>query len=218
MTEQTTPESARKIMGPDFISLEEAATVFPCDLNGLLQLKSIPYSQGLLYQLSEPDHPFVLVPGIPFSHNGKTRPLTIASMRDIFRNIPNLFAQTTEFYSYEHQFIHNHVCLPQWHLLSKNPMTPAEIKNILVNQEMSQKDFMIGRAVVYVYAWLLFSNLRKESVFAGDWVTACDSYSANSLKPYACLFFGENQISMRRWSAQSPFLPSIIPLIKRDLA
>ncbi len=213
----TTLDSARTIMGPNFISLEEAATVFPCDFSDLLQLQSIPYSKGLLYQLSEPECPFVLVPGIPFVHRGKTRPLTIATMRDIFSNTPGLFAETIEFYQPDYQFIHNHICLPQWYLLSKNPKNLPDVRKLLINMEMFQGDYVIERAVVYIYTWLLFYNLRKESIFTGDWVITGDDFSPHVPTNHACLFFNENKISMCRWSKRYDWKPGIAPFIKHDL-
>lgn len=214
----TTPESARKIMGDNFISLEEALTIFPCRKNELVGYETIPFSSELLYFCSEPENPFILVPGIA-RHGSKNRPLTIVEMRNHFsKEFPNLFAPCQALENQISVFTNNNTGLPTWYLISKKVLDIEAIKKFFNKLEINKDEegnspWGVERAVVYIYAWILFLMLRNEDVFAEAPIRCTDCYGAKS-GAVVCIQFINRKIVIAKAAGLWGIVPSVNTYLK----
>lgn len=167
MESTTTPEVAKKIMGSNFISIQETATLFPIREEDLPRYDPIPFSQALLYYCSEEDNPFALVPGI--SYLGRiTYPLTILGMKKNFlQDWPKIFAPCGSLDNpTSNSFVNYPVCLPRWYLMPKKALDEETIRRIVKKvANVDPKPWVEEQAVVYIYTWLLFFFLRQEAIF-----------------------------------------------------
>jgi hypothetical protein len=214
----TAPESARTIMGDNFISLEEALTVFPCRKQELIGYETIPFSRELLYFCSEPENPFILVPGIA-RHGSKNKPLTIVEMRNHFsRELPNLFAPCPALEDPISVFTNNNTCFPTWYLLSKNVLEKEKIDRFFKKLEMKtdadgNAPWCLERAVVYIHAWILFLMLRNEEIFAEAPIHCADYYGARS-GAAVCIQFINRKIVIAKDAGLLGIVPSVNTYLK----
>lgn len=200
-------ETAEKIMGKNAIHLEEALSVFPCPKDLLAGYETIPFSDSLLYYGSEPDNEYVLVPGLFAFGNKKQHPLTIAAIRDRFLiSKPNLFRPCQPLED-PTSFVNNYVCLPRWYLLSKKVLDLEAINNFMKNPA----DWSVDRAVVYIYAWILFAVLRHEEIFSDALIRCSDLYSQLH-RTKTCVAFIDQQIALTQHPTSR--MVGLVPSIK----
>lgn len=184
-------KAAETIMGKNLIKLDEALTVFPHPRDLLTGFETIPFSESLLYYGSEPDNEYVLVPGLFAFGAKRQRPLTIAAIRERFLvSHPDLFRPCQPF-DEPTSFINNYVCSPRWYLLSKKVLDLATINKFITNPDC----WNVDRAVVYIYAWILFWILRKEEIFPDALIRCADTYSQIH-RTKACVAFIDQRIAI----------------------
>lgn len=183
-------KTAEIIMGKNLIKLDEVLNVFPGRKDILAGYETIPFSDRLLYHCSEPNNEHVLVPGIMTVGN-KQNPLTIVEMKNRFLlKYPNLFTHSEELENPVFSFTNTYTCLPKWYLLSKKVLDIETVKGF-----MEPERWDIERAVVYIYAWILFWILRREEIFSDSLLECADLYSRlHRTKP--CLAFIDQRITI----------------------
>lgn len=219
----TTPDSAKKIMGPNCILLEEASTIFPCRPNDIFRYEKVPFSPSLLYECSEEGN-FVLVPGIHYNQR-LTKPLTIWEMKSCFqKDWPNLFAPCKHLDDpEENTFAINTVCFPRWYLIPKKTMDKKEIGRLFEKLEVHQCRGKLGgepvpweeeHAIIYIYAWIMFLFLRQEEIFQGMPFVCKDIYQTLH-RTRVCLEFRNKQITIFDRPINRSF--GTIPVIKPNL-
>lgn len=210
---ETDPSVANTIMGSNFISLEEALSIFPCPKEYLEELGPIPYSPGTLYQCSEPGNQYIIFPGI---YRAGKQPLTITAMRNYFPEHKPFFAPWDGIMAMVVANLKHNTVQPCWHLISKSVLHMNEMQKFCVRQDIPYSDLSVENAVTYIYAWLLMKRLRNESVFAGKPFYCADDLAAESYN--TALQFNENQIFVkpyipknRRFMTELGFVPTIDP-------
>ncbi len=211
---ETDPALAKKIMGPDCVTIEEALSIFPCPREYLDEIGPVPYSPETLYRCSEPENEHILFPG--FYRVGK-HPLNIINMRSFFPEHKSLFAPWDGIVMSVISGLKYNTCPPCWYLISKNTFAASELHKYCARQEMPY-DKLNGESVaVYIFAWLLMKRLRGESVFQGNPFFCNDDVSFGYYK--TSLQCDENQIAIRPYIYKGPavrhlcFAPSAEPEI-----
>ena len=196
----TTPEAARKIMGPEnFVSLEETFKVFPYKKERQAGYELIPFSKELLYHCSEESQPFILFPA--FSKLGNVD-LTIHCLRDLLTSGHYDFFQPfpRDPVVQKSSFLYKTTCEPRWHLISKKAMTVEAMKQFCATQELLYKNFRAAPAVVYIYCWILFKLARKKTLFLENLLHCQDKYSdRQNSPPQVYLNFKSGKISFGWW-------------------
>ncbi len=209
---ETDPAIAKKIMGPDCVTIEEALSIFPCPREYLEEIGPVPYSLGTLYQCSEPKNKHILIPG--FYRVGK-HPLNIINMRSFFPEHKALFAPWDAVTMQVVSGLKLSVCPPNWYLISKDLFSMSELTKYCIKQDVAFQDLWAETAAVYIYSWLLMKRLRKESVFQGEPFFCTDDISFGHYK--ISLQCDENRLAVRPYIYRGPtaknlnFAPSIQP-------
>ncbi len=196
---ETDPAIAKKIMGPDCVTIEEALSIFPCPKEYLDEIGAVPYSLSTLYRCSEPKNSHILIPG--FYRVGK-HPLNIVNMRSFFPEHKPLFAPWDAITMSVVGGLQHSVCPPGWYLISKDIFSRQDLHKYCARQEMSFEDVLWAEnAAVYIYSWLLMKRLRKESVFRGEPFFCTDNISYGHYK--VALQCDENRIAVRPYIYKS---------------
>lgn len=195
----TTPETAQKILGENFISLEETLKIFPRAPAELTGYDTIPFSRELLYYCSEPEHPFILFPAM--SRCGKI-PLTIFAMRQLTDGAKyDLFAPwSREVDLYKPMFLTQETCESRWHLVSKAVLDHPKLKKFCDAHEFCYENFEAERAVVYVYAWLLWRIAKRETLFLDNPVRTLNNFATRpGYATMAYLTFKSGKVAVGQW-------------------
>ncbi|TSC89304.1 MAG: hypothetical protein G01um10143_685 [Parcubacteria group bacterium Gr01-1014_3] len=189
---ETDPAIAKKIMGPDCVTIEEALSIIPSPREYLDEIGPVPFSTETLYRCSEPNNKHVLVPG--FYRVGK-HPLNIVNMRSFFPEHKPLFAPWDAITMSVVSGLQHSVCPPGWYLLSKDLFSRQDMHKYCARQEMGSEDVLWAEnTAVYIYSWLLMKRLRKESLFRGEPFFCTDSMSFGYYK--ISLQCDENRIAV----------------------
>ncbi len=193
----TLPETAQKIVGKDnFISLEEARSIFPNEIINTYNLDLVPFSEKLLFHCSEAEQPFILFPAFPAANN---LPLTIKNLRNYIMKLKrwDLFLPFSKDLELRMpSFINKITCQPRWYLLSRKVLEINSLKKFCAENEYTYKNFRAAPAVVYIYAWLLFRLIRKETLFLEDLLHTGDKYADRIYAGMAYLNFKAGKIGI----------------------
>lgn len=216
----TSSEVARKIMGDNFIGLDEVQKIFPSPKVPTDIYEVIPFGPEILYWCSEPNNQFVLAPGLP-RYGVKENPLTIVEIRKRFQlKMPELFApcQALEVRDGMSNFANDRTCLPDWYLISKNVIDSETIgkffKKMEINRDSAGRSPWIAEtAVVYVYAWLLFKLLRGVEIFSEIPILCEDMYGDGKANRVYVQFINE-KIVIAKSIPMYGYAPSISRFIK----
>ncbi|MBI2024796.1 MAG: hypothetical protein HYT03_01740 [Candidatus Harrisonbacteria bacterium] len=207
-------ESARQIMGSNFIDVAEVRKIFPCLNEDVQDLEIIPYSRKSLYLLSEPESNFILFPGIQRCRN---RSLTIAEIKRIFCRFPRLFGESLAFFASKHFFIDNQNCLPRWYLMPKKTLDMETAMDFLNGNGIPNKKWGREPAIVYIYARMLFYLLREESIFQNKTFATSDALVRGTKDAQICLNFNDKRILISKWIDQDKDTPNVVPSLKQHI-
>jgi len=209
----TTPEVAAKILGKNFISLDEALKIFPNKKSELTGYDLVPFSQEALYHCSEEKNPFILIPALPKC--GKSLMLTVNEFHKMVYPKYDFFASWTDIHVHQPPFIYKSVCEPRWYLISKKAMEAGEKRRFCAEHEWSERDFEIEHAVVYVYAWILFKMVRNENIFLGGTFECLDTFS-RALSSLTVIDCQMGKIHIGHWRPSNPKLPDplVVPSVE----
>lgn len=180
------------------ISVEETLKVFPCKKEYLASFDLVPFSRELLYICSEKENPFILFPAF---HVCASLPLTILHLHDLItlRKYDLFLPFPQELEIMKPAFFAKTTCEPRWYLLSKEVMGMKLLKKFCAETDYDYRNFRAAPAVVYIYAWMLFKILRKETLFLENTLYTGDKYADRMRAGTACLNFKSGKIRIDNW-------------------
>ncbi|TSC82714.1 MAG: hypothetical protein G01um101419_499 [Parcubacteria group bacterium Gr01-1014_19] len=186
----TTQESAAKIMGRSFISIEEVLELFP-ECKAWVKpadYKEIPFHRKTLYGLSAKQFQYVLFPVVPFGNLPKN--LQYSEIKTGFeKRFPEISAAAVEkrnnldlpepanlqwLYAMINYYLSRSFQADKWYLLS-GIVRPA--KTLVGAKECGLVPYKMETSIIYSYAWTLFWYLRGKSVFSTKPFRCADQFN-----------------------------------------
>lgn len=148
-----TQKDARKIMGNNFIGIDEVATYLRISISKKSRslLQEVPYSKLTLQELKE-SH--ILFPGIPENHYGK--PITIVNIRNLIGANSDIQPCFYPQHWYDDEiFAKNKTCSLRWYLIRKSIIENSSDKTYGVQETMLADNEERASAVEVVYLTIL---------------------------------------------------------------
>ena len=225
----TTQESAAKIMGRSFISIEEVLELFPeCKAwVNPKDYKEIPFHRKTLYGLSAKKFQYVLFPVVPFGHLPKDA--KYSDIKATFeKRFPEISAAAVErrnnldlpepanlqwLYAVINYYLSRSFPTEKWYLLS-GVVRPAKI---LVGAECGLVPYKMETSIIYSYAWMLFWYLRGKTIFSAKHFRCGDQFNQKGVAEIM-MQCGDAEIFVgpirKDQSGNLGRVPSIVPINK----
>ncbi len=193
--ESTTVGAAKKILGTNFIGVDELSSI--ADKMNLLQpskmnkpLPVIPYSEEQLLKVAGTH---VLFLAIPF--NAEEAPLSLMEMRDFFGIDPAI--KEPCFYNQDwyvrEQFVHEPLLEYRWYLLRKTLIDETRGKGIESDNEN------LPSALVCAYAFFVYCYHANKYLWESDFVW-CNDTDANGDRVYVGRYIDPQGIAKNGFS------------------
>ena len=214
----TTEESAKQILGKNFISIREVLGLFSTNLSQVSSYEIIPFSKELLYRLGGSEIPFILFPGLPY-YGRKLKPLTTQFLME-GQQFGKFFDISEESRIPALFHINQSVCEPRWYLISKKVLSLEDFRKFILHQDFAKEDCSSEFMVVYIFAWIILHHLRGEELFMEGPVGCSDKTTTRGSVPEFYLKIYNKQISLMPWQPKNQdrplkdlpmFVPSIFP-------
>ncbi len=223
----TTAESAAKIMGRSFISIEEVLELFP-ECRAWVkpeEYKEIPFHRKTLYGLSAKPFQYVLFPVIPFGHLPKNA--KYSDIKEIFeKRFPEISAAAVEkkndlelpkpenlqwLYAVINYYLNQSPPMGKWYLIS-GVVRPA--KSLVGAKECGLVPYKMEPSVIYAYAWILFWLLRSKSLFSAKFFKCGDQFNQKGVAQIM-MHCGDAEIFVGPLKKDGVGrVPSIVPITK----
>jgi hypothetical protein len=177
----TSQKRARKIMGKNFLGVEEVVECFGIQLTQeeLTKVAEIPFTEATLQECKDTH---ILFLGV--NHDKEGKPLTINRFREMFPSTgqPRFYSYEDAWYNKE-KFATKETPELKWYLIRKTVTEESRSKNYQEQEKLLKENEERERAIVYVYGIFLMFKARNERLFESDyvWCTDLDSFGPRVL-------------------------------------
>lgn len=209
----TPQKSAANIMGRSCITIEETLELFPEAKAWVKpeEYQMVPFTPRTLYYLAERKWEYLLFPAFPYRLPNKF--LSVSMIEGLFQsrfpevNVstiepmikPKIFAQIGTPVNYKPLYhlaayslnLGLQARLQKWYFMTSQSLAFAHPST---HKRWGDAPNKIERAVIYIYAWLLYWRLRGRSVFNGKPFSTNDYYAPHKSKNGVALQFGDAEI------------------------